>query len=310
MKRGRDSVAPLWGEIVKLRHKKVLTAYLFLSIPLLFFAFIRFYPMISAFYMSFTNWNIISPVRKFVGLSNYVGIFNDPVFMISLFNTLKYVLYGVPSVIVLSLALALLLNNVTKFQSFYRLIYVMPYITPIVATSWVWRWMYQKPPTGVINNFLSFLGLPARNFLMSTTEALPSIVATTVWGQIGYCVIIFLAGLQNIPKEYLEAARVDGANRRQLLFKITIPLLNPVIVFLSVTQTIMFLRIFTQVYNMTDQGSGGPLNSTLPLVLYIYQKAFKSFDMGTATAATVVLFLMILGITVLQLKVLNRRVQY
>jgi multiple sugar transport system permease protein len=266
--------------------------------------------MISAFYMSFTNWNIISPVRKFVGLSNYVGIFNDPVFMISLFNTLKYVLYGVPSVIVLSLALALLLNNVTKFQSFYRLIYVMPYITPIVATSWVWRWMYQKPPTGVINNFLSFLGLPARNFLMSTTEALPSIVATTVWGQIGYCVIIFLAGLQNIPKEYLEAARVDGANRRQLLFKITIPLLNPVIVFLSVTQTIMFLRIFTQVYNMTDQGSGGPLNSTLPLVLYIYQKAFKSFDMGTATAATVVLFLMILGITVLQLKVLNRRVQY
>jgi len=295
---------------VKLRHKKVLTAYLFLSIPLLFFAFIRFYPMISAFYMSFTNWNIISPVRKFVGLSNYVGIFNDPVFMISLFNTLKYVLYGVPSVIVLSLALALLLNNVTKFQSFYRLIYVMPYITPIVATSWVWRWMYQKPPIGVINNFLSFLGLPARNFLMSTTEALPSIVATTVWGQIGYCVIIFLAGLQNIPKEYLEAARVDGANRRQLLFKITIPLLNPVIVFLSVMETIMFLRIFTQVYNMTDQGSGGPLNSTLPLVLYIYQKAFKSFDMGTATAATVVLFLMILGITVLQLKVLNRRVQY
>jgi len=295
---------------VKLRHKKVLTAYLFLSIPLLFFAFIRFYPMISAFYMSFTNWNIISPVRKLVGLSNYVGIFNDPVFMISLFNTLKYVLYGVPSVIVLSLALALLLNNVTKFQSFYRLIYVMPYITPIVATSWVWRWMYQKPPIGVINNFLSFLGLPARNFLMSTTEALPSIVATTVWGQIGYCVIIFLAGLQNIPKEYLEAARVDGANRRQLLFKITIPLLNPVIVFLSVTQTIMFLRIFTQVYNMTDQGLGGPLNSTLPLVLYIYQKAFKSFDMGTAAAATVVLFLMILAITVLQLKVLNRRVQY
>jgi multiple sugar transport system permease protein len=123
-------------------------------------------------------------------------------------------------------------------------------------------------------------------------------------------VIIFLAGLQNIPKEYLEAARVDGANRRQLLFKITIPLLNPVIVFLSVMETIMFLRIFTQVYNMTDQGSGGPLNSTLPLVLYIYQKAFKSFDMGTAAAATVVLFLMILGITVLQLKVLNRRVQY
>ncbi|WP_448523135.1 carbohydrate ABC transporter permease [Pseudothermotoga sp.] len=295
---------------MKLRHKKIMTAYLFLLVPLVFFVFVRFYPMISAFYMSFTDWNIVSPVKNFVGFSNYLRIFEDSVFRISLLNTLKYVALGVPSVIILSLGLALLLNNVTKGQSLYRLIYVMPYITPIVATSWVWRWMYQKPPTGVINNFLSSLGLPARSFLMSTTEALPSVVATTVWVEVGYCVIIFLAGLQNIPKEYLEAAKVDGANRRQLLFKITIPLLNPVIVFLSVMETIMFLRIFTQVYNMTDQGSGGPLNSTLPLVLYIYQKAFKSFDMGTAAAATVVLFLMILGITVLQLKVLNRRVQY
>lgn len=295
---------------MKLRQKKILTAYLFLLVPLTFFAFIRFYPMVSAFYISFTDWNIISPVKNFVGFSNYVKIFQDQVFRVSLLNTLKYVLYGVPSVIILSLSLALLLNNITKFQGFYRLVYVMPYITPLVATSWVWRWMYQKPPTGVINNFLNFLGLPARSFLMSTTEALPSIVATTVWIEVGYCVIIFLAGLQSIPKEYLEAARVDGANRRQLLFRITIPLLNPVIVFLSVMETIMFLRIFTQVYNMSDQGSGGPLNSTKPLVLYIYQKAFKSFDMGTATAATVILFLIILAITVIQLKVLNRKVQY
>lgn len=295
---------------MKLRQKKILTAYLFLLVPLTFFAFIRFYPMVSAFYISFTDWNIISPVKNFVGFSNYVKIFQDQVFRVSLLNTLKYVLYGVPSVIILSLSLALLLNNITKFQGFYRLVYVMPYITPLVATSWVWRWMYQKPPTGVINNFLNFLGLPARSFLMSTTEALPSIVATTVWIEVGYCVIIFLAGLQSIPKEYLEAAKVDGANRRQLLFRITIPLLNPVIVFLSVMETIMFLRIFTQVYNMSDQGSGGPLNSTKPLVLYIYQKAFKSFDMGTATAATVILFLIILAITVIQLKVLNRKVQY
>lgn len=295
---------------MKLRHKKILTAYLFLLAPLTFFAFIRFYPMISAFYISFTDWNIISPVKNFVGLANYVKIFNDSVFRISLLNTLKYVAYGVPSVIVLSLILALLLNNITKLQGFYRLIYVMPYITPLVATSWVWRWMYQKPPTGIINNFLNMLGLPTRSFLMSTTEALPSIVVTTVWIEVGYCIIIFLAGLQSIPKEYLEAARVDGANRRQLLFKITIPLLNPVIVFLSVMETIIFLRIFTQVYNMSDQGSGGPLNSTKPLVLYIYQKAFKSFDMGTATAATVILFLIILGITVVQLKVLNKKVEY
>ncbi|WP_206521859.1 sugar ABC transporter permease [Thermotoga sp. Ku-13t] len=295
---------------MKLRQKKILTAYLFLALPLFFFVFIRFYPMLSAFYMSFTNWNILSPKKDFVGFSNYVKIFSDPVFRIALFNTLKYVLLGVPSVIVVSLFLALLLNNMIRFRSMYRLIYVMPYITPMVATSWVWRWMYQRPPAGIINNILNALGLPTRGFLMSTTEALPSIVVTTVWIEIGYCVLIFLAGLQNIPKEYLEAARVDGANRRQLLFRITIPLLNPVIVFLSVIETIIFLRIFTQVYNMTDQGSGGPLNSTKPLVLYIYQKAFKSFDMGTAAAATVVLFAIILTITIFQLKVLNRNVQY
>ncbi|KAF2958077.1 ABC transporter permease [Thermotoga sp. Ku-13t] len=293
-----------------MRQKKILTAYLFLALPLFFFVFIRFYPMLSAFYMSFTNWNILSPKKDFVGFSNYVKIFSDPVFRIALFNTLKYVLLGVPSVIVVSLFLALLLNNMIRFRSMYRLIYVMPYITPMVATSWVWRWMYQRPPAGIINNILNALGLPTRGFLMSTTEALPSIVVTTVWIEIGYCVLIFLAGLQNIPKEYLEAARVDGANRRQLLFRITIPLLNPVIVFLSVIETIIFLRIFTQVYNMTDQGSGGPLNSTKPLVLYIYQKAFKSFDMGTAAAATVVLFAIILTITIFQLKVLNRNVQY
>lgn len=283
---------------------------MFLSLPLAFFIFIRFYPMIYAFYISFTNWNIISPVKKFVGIENYVKIFQDEVFRISLFNTLKYVILGVPVVIILSLGLALLLNNITKFQSLYRLVYVIPYITPLVAVSWVWRWMYQRPPIGVINNFLSAIGLPTGTFLSDTAQALPSIVATTVWVELGYCVIIFLAGLQTIPKEYIEAARIDGANRRQVLVRITIPLLNPVIVFLAVMETIIFLRIFTQVYNMTDQGSGGPLNSTKPLVLYIYQKAFKSFEMGTASAATTILFLIILGITVLQLRVLNKKVQY
>ncbi len=295
---------------MKLRHKRVLTAYLFLAIPLLFFVLVRFYPMLYAFSISFTNWNIASPKRQFVGFANYLAIFNDQIFLKSLINTLKYVTYGVPSVIVISLSIAIVLNNISRAQGFYRLTAMMPYITPMVATSWVWRWMYQRPPTGVINRILSMFGLPTRMFLFSTTEALPSIVATTVWVELGYCTLIFLAGLQNIPKEYIEAARIDGANRRQTFFRITIPLLNPVIVFLIIIETINFLRIFTQVYNMTDQASGGPLNSTKPLVLYIYQKAFKSFEMGIASAATVILFVIILGITIFQLKVLNRRIDY
>ncbi len=266
--------------------------------------------MIYAFSISFTNWNVTSPRTEFVGLSNYLSILRDPIFRRSLVNTLKYVAYGVPLVIVLSLSMALLLNNISKGQGFYRLVVMMPYITPIVATSWVWRWMYQRPPVGIINRFMSAIGLPTRTFLFSTTEALPSIVATTIWIEVGYCAIIFLAGLQNIPREYVEASKIDGANRRQTLFRITLPLLNPVIVLLVVIETINFLRIFTQVYNMTDQASGGPLNSTKPLVLYIYQKAFKSFEMGIASAATVVLFFIILVITIFQLRILNRRIEY
>ncbi|HNW47485.1 MAG TPA: sugar ABC transporter permease [Thermotogota bacterium] len=295
---------------MKLRQKKTMTAYLFLLIPLVFFVFVRFVPTIYAFWLSLTDWNIISPKMNFVGLDNFRELFSDTVFLKALGNTFKYVLYGVPLVLALSFVISLLLNAIQKGQAFYRLIYVMPYITPLVAVSWVWRWMYQRPPIGVINGLLSFVGLPTQRFLFSMDQALIAIVVTTVWVNLGYCVVIFLAGLQTIPREYLEASKIDGANRLQVLTKITIPLLNPVIVFLVVTQSILFLRIFTQVYNMTDQGSGGPLNSTKPLVLYIYQKAFLSFEMGAASSATVVLFGIILLITLLQFQLLKRRIQY
>ncbi|MBO8166898.1 MAG: sugar ABC transporter permease [Thermotogae bacterium] len=295
---------------MRLRQKKIITAYTFLAIPLLFFIVVRFYPMVYSFWLSFTDWDLISPKKNFIGLLNYINIFKDEVFVKAIINTLKYVAFGVPAVIIVSLYLALVLNRIKKFQGFYRLLYVMPYITPLVAVSWVWKWMYQQPPIGFINNLLTILGLDSQPFLMSTSQALPSIVVTTVWVNLGYCVIIFLAGLQTIPQEYIEAAKIDGANRRQILWRITIPLLNPIIVFLAVTQSITFLRIFTQVYNMTDQGSGGPLNSTKPLVLYIYQKAFMSFDMGTAATATVILFGIIMIITLVQMIILNKNIEY
>ncbi|HPD38846.1 MAG TPA: sugar ABC transporter permease [Mesotoga infera] len=295
---------------MKISQKRIITAYLFLAIPLIFYIVVRFYPMIYAFWLSFTNWKLISPKKDFVGFDNFVKIFKDKVFVTSLWNTIKYVTFGVPLVIVLSLFLAVTLNKVKHLQWFYRLLYVMPYITPLVAVSWVWRWIYQRPPAGILNNLLMAFGLDAQPFLTSMNQSLPAIVVTTVWVNLGYCIIVFLAGLQTIPQEYIEAAKIDGATSRQSFFKITIPLLNPVTVFLVVTQSITFLRIFTQVYNMTDQGSGGPLNATKPLVLYIYQKAFRSFDMGLASSATVILFLLIMGITLVQLLVLNKRVQY
>lgn len=296
---------------MKLRHKRILTAYSFLSLPLVFFIVVRFYPMLFSIWMSFTDWNLLSVGKKnFIGLANYISIFKDPIFVKALLNTLEYVLLGVPGVIIISLFIALLLNSLKRFQGLFRLLYVMPYITPLVAVSWVWRWLYQPIPLGIVNGILSALGFETQPFLMSTSQALPSIVVTTIWVNLGYCIVIFLAGLQTVPQEMIEAARIDGATKWQTTRKVTIPLLNPVILLLVVMQSISFLRIFTQVYNMSSQATGGPLNSTKPIVLYIYQKAFVNFEMGIASSASVILLGIIMIITFLQMKFLNKNVQY
>jgi multiple sugar transport system permease protein len=162
-------------------------------------------------------------------------------------------------------------------------------------------------PIGTFNNILSQFGIPQQPFLRSTTQALPAILAPAIWAGLGFQIVIFMAGLRAIPGSYYEAARIDGAGKRQILLEITLPLLRPTVVFLVVISSIGFLRIFDQVYNMTFQGSGGPLDSTKPLVLYIYNKGFDAFDMGYATALTVVLFLILLAITVIQLRLLRSR---
>jgi len=296
---------------MKLRKKRILTAYLFLAIPMVFFMVVRFWPMLYSFWMSFTDWNLLSTAPKnFVGLANYQYIFGNEAFVKSLFNTFAYVLIGVPLTIILSLFIAILLNRIIRAQGLFRLLYLMPFITPVVAVSWVWRWIYQPVPTGILNNLLVAIGLDAQGFINSPTQALVSIVITTVWMNLGYCIVIFLAGLQTIPQDLIEAAKIDGANRRQSAMKITIPLLNPIILFMVVMQSISFLRIFTQVYNMSSQGTGGPLNSTKTIVLFIYQKAFVDYDMGIASSASVILFAMIMIITFLQFKFVRRDTGY
>jgi multiple sugar transport system permease protein len=182
-------------------------------------------------------------------------------------------------------------------------------MTSTVAVAWVWRWLYQ-PQFGPINVLLASLGLPQQLFLKSPQQALPSITAVAVWQGLGFVIIIFLAGLQQIPDMYYEAAKIDGASAWQLFRHITIPLLNPTFVYLAVLQTIRFLRMFTEVVNMSSQGAGGPLNSTVTVVLYVYRRGFSSFKMGYASALTVVLFVVIMGITLIQLKVLTRRFEY
>lgn len=290
---------------LSIAKKKAVWAYIFLFVPLIFYLVIRIYPAFSSFYISFTDWDIVSSKKQFIGLENYQSMVNDPVFLKTLGNTFRYVIFGLPVNLVLSFIIAYNLNKLKHGLGFFRILYFIPYMTSLVAVSWVWRWLYQPLPLGFFNNLFGFFGLKQQPFLQSTSQALPSILALTIWVEIGFQVIIFLAGLKAVPEFLYEAADIDGADNWQKLSKITIPLLRPTIIFLVVMGTIKYLRIFTQVYTMTFQGEGGPLNSTKPLVLYIYNSAFRRFDMGYASAMTVVLFLIILFITLVQLRVLE-----
>ncbi len=286
-----------------LERTKRLWAYTFLVLPIVFYIVIRYYPTFYAFFLSFTDWDIISKDKNFIGLKNYIKLFHDPIFWKTLENTIKYVIYGLPVSIVLGFIIAYNIDKIKRWSESYKAIYFIPYLTSMVAVAWVWRWLYQPAPIGIFNNILIAMGLPQQQFLFSDSQALFSILATTIWADVGFQMIIFLAGIKGISKQYYEAADIDGAGNRDKLFRITLPLLKPTIVFLLVTGTIRYLRIFTQVLNMTYQGEGGPLNSTKPLVLYIYNSAFVRFNMGYASAMTVILFFIILLITLIQLKV-------
>ena len=288
-----------------LERRRWLWAYAFIAIPLLFFLAIRIGPTLYAFWMSLHQWDPIALERPFIGLDNYRAMLEDDVFWKAMRNTWIYVLVGVPAGLVLSLAIALGLQRMIRYTGFFRVLYFLPYITSLVAVSWVWRWMYM--PNGLFNEVLGVVGLSSR-FLGSPDAAIYAIIATTVWHGLGFQVVIFLAGLESIPQDYLEAASLDGASAWQRLTGIVLPLLNPTIVFLVVTGVISNLQVFTQIRNMSTGGTGGPLNSTISIVLYVYQQAFQSLPskMGYASAMTVVLFLMILLITIVQLRLLQR----
>lgn len=285
-------------------QRKVVWAWAFLAVPLLFYAVIRFWPTLEAFWVSFHAWNLIGE-KRFVGLANYVRLVGDPTFWKVFGNTFLYLIVGTPLSLLLSFIVAWHLDRVRFMHGFIRALYFLPFLTTAAAMAWVWRWFYQPVPVGVINSALADIGLPQITFLASTSNALYAILATAIWHGLGFQVIIFLAGLRAIPQTYYEAARIDGVSGWTILTEITLPLLKPTLVFLAVFSSIAYLRIFDQVYNMTTNDPGGPLNSTKPLVLLIYETAFRSYELGYAAAQTVVLFLVLLAISLLQLRLMR-----
>lgn len=291
---------------LSMRTRRLIWVWSFLALPILFYSVIRFYPTIEAFWLSLTDWDLMNP-PKFIGFANYQKLFADPEFWKVFRNTFTYLLVGTPISLVVAFTIAYFLDRVRIMHGFIRALYFLPYLTTAAAMAWVWRWFYQPAPIGFINNILNALGLPQQGFLRSVDQGLYAIMATSIWAGLGFQIIIFMAGLRAVPNTFYEAARIDGLGEWAILRKITIPLLKPTTVFLVVFSSIGFLRIFDQVYNMTTNDPGGPLGSTKPLVLMIYQTAFSSYAMGYAAAQTVVLFTILLCVSLLQLWILREK---
>lgn len=289
------------------RNSYYRAAYFFLT-PALAAIFIFFFlPVIAAFVMSFTDFDIYSlgNIRyvRFVGFRNYLQLFNDPLFWQALQNTFYFVLVGGPLSVAVSLGAAILLNSkLVRFKSFFRVIYFAPVVTTLVAIAVVWRFVYH-PRFGLLNYFLSFFGINPIDWLGDPTYAMPAIILLAVWKNFGYNMIIFIAGLQNIPDELYEAARIDGANTRQQFLYITIPMLAPTTLFVSIITMIGYFQLFAEPYVMTQ---GGPLNSTLSIVLLMYQQGFRWWNMGYSASLAFVLFIIILIGSLIQFKLQKR----
>lgn len=293
----------MWDGL-SLSGKRVVTAWSFLVVPGVFYVAIRFWPSLEAFWLSFTDSNLLR-TPHFIAFDNYVRLASDPLFWKVFRNTFAYLIIGTPISLLLSFTVAYHLDRVRFGHGFIRALYFLPFLTTAVAMAWVWRYAFQPLPIGPINNLLSSAGLAAQPFLRSPAQALPTVLVPAIWAGLGFQIIIFIAGLRAIPLSYYEAARIDGLPDRAILRRITLPLLKPTLVFLVVLSSIGFLRIFDIVYNMNTNDPGGPLNSTKPLVILIYQTAFKSYDMGYASAQTVVLFVILLVISLVQLRIMR-----
>jgi multiple sugar transport system permease protein len=287
--------------------RKNWTAYLFLAPGLIHFAIFTLFAVSFAFYISFHKWNIIQPDKPFVGLDNYLRLFDDPRFLRAVGNTLTFMI-GVPLSLASGLAVALLLNTKVRGQAIYRTLFYIPVVTPLVVSSIIWKWVYQGD-YGLLNYYLLKFGLIDHKivWLANPDLALPALIIMGIWGGTGGTMVIYLAGLQSIPEEMYDAAKVDGANALQRLLYITIPLLKPTTFFLLVTSVIGTFQIFTEVYIMTN---GGPLNRTTTIGYYLYVNAFRELDMGYATAMAFVLFAMIFVFTLLQWKFTRGDVEY
>ncbi len=280
------------------------SAYLFLSPGLVLFSVFTVFALLFAFYLTFTQWNIIEPDRPFVGLANYSRMVHDEDFRQSVINTAYYTGATVPLTMGIGLLIALLLNQPIRFRGLFRTMYFLPVVTPFVVVAIVWKWLYNSD-FGLFNYYLlkTHLINEPLMWLADKNLAMPAVVLMSVWSGVGFSMVIYLAGLQAIPQELYEAARVDGAGWWSQLRHITIPMLAPTTLFLMVMGIIGSFQVFTQIFIMTN---GGPVNRTTTMVFYIYEAAFKFYEMGYASTLAYGLFALLFVFTLIQLRMYRR----
>jgi multiple sugar transport system permease protein len=284
-----------------------LTPYLFLAPGLLLFAVFRLYPLLDGLRLSFTNARLGRAQQAFVGLANYARLLEDTRFQVSLVNTAFYTVASTLPILAIPLALAVALNRGIALRTVLRSVFFFPFTLSVVTVGLTWLWLLD-PVVGPVNHALKTLGLPVRPWLADPHTAMWAIIGTTVWWVSGYYLVIYLAGLQDIPRELHEAAALDGASGWRSFWSITLPLLRPVLLFVFVTHIIGSFQIFGQVFVLTQ---GGPGDATRTVVQHLYETAFQNFfHFGSASAMAWVLFAVILGFSLLQFRLLRGHTEY
>ncbi|HEV8633698.1 MAG TPA: sugar ABC transporter permease [Chloroflexota bacterium] len=291
-----------WGALRR-RVRRTYAGYFFVTPAALLIVVFSVVAIVVSLYISFFQWDILSDTHPFLGLANYrQALAGDDLFWIALRNTAYYVVFVVPGITVLGFGLALIANEALFGRAVFRTIYFLPSITPMVVIALIWIWLYT--PDGLLNTILGALGLPQPNWLSDPNTAMPAIIVMSVWQAVGYYTAIYMAGLADIPQDFYDAAKVDGANRLQEIWHITIPLLRNVTIFVTVTLAIAAFQMFTQVYVMTQ---GGPVNATETMQAIIYKNAFRYFKMGYAAAISWLLFLVIFALVAVQMRIFRSR---
>lgn len=287
-----------------LHRARTAAAWAFLGLPLAHLIVFSMGPVLFTIALSFHRWDLVTDSREFVGVANFRALAQDASFWITVRNTALYVLY-VPATMALALGLALWLDRSGRAARWVRAVVFLPYVSSVVAVALAWQWLFNADH-GLLNAALATLGIRGPDWLGSPSTALLALIGVTVWMQVGYQMVVFLAGLQGIPRQYLEAALVDGAGAWPRFRHITLPLLRPVILFVLVTGVVSGFQVFTLVYMMTE---GGPLHATDVVVYRIYQTAWEFLRFGEASAMAVVLLLLLLLFTAVQFRLLGRRTE-